>query len=132
MLNKDLITEPATTKTGKKISLFAQQFSNFNQHKDLGKTEYTKNPISNPVADKSMNYVVTKDIVTDGLADNQLPSNSKEISFKPDIVAGEDLNDTLNKDEIRQENVKRLLSMSEEEILSEQKKLLQTLGWYFA
>ncbi|XP_066914199.1 RNA polymerase II-associated protein 1-like [Clytia hemisphaerica] len=99
------------SKTGKKKSLFAQQFNKLDKKKDLGQENIPNQP-KDQTAD-SQN--VTKD--------EELPLDSLDEAASLNIVS---CGDSI-KTGIDEENRSKLDSMSKEEILEEQEKLLSTL-----
>ena len=126
LINKELITESTITNTGKKKSLFAQHYSTFNEQKDFGKTVDSKSCDEQFI---KKDIVIDKDI--DMFVHNQVASGSNLICEKA-IHLNESSNESydINKAEIHQENVQRLQDMTEEDIMDEQRNLLETLGMY--
>lgn len=104
-------------KTGKKKSLFAQQFSSFNMQSDFGKQ---KDEISE-------RDVVTNDVVSN--CDN-IPNIVTKTNIEPasNVNATTQKEATLNsRDKIHEENMEKLNNMSEMEIMEEQKRLFNSL-----
>ena len=122
MLSKESIPHKRDNGTGKKKSLFAQQFSRFNAKRDFGQENVNSN------------VNIKRDIVVDR-DDSEINTDASCVDFnvrphsKKEASSGVS-NGTSDKEIIHQENCLRLQEMSEEEILEEQNKLLSTLGNY--
>ena len=109
IIKADRLNKP---KTGKKKSLFAQQFNKLDKKKDLGQENAPDPPTVNQDFDQNIPE-----------PEEQHSNSSNQASSSNTATSGDSV-----KAGIDEENRAKLNSMSKQEILEEQEKLLNTLG----